>query len=269
MAGLAQMPLMGWSEGFSSMLSAGINPGGEFSLLKLDKLLSGYQFPFIGKFSTTSFNLEYKLYNLYGDNITFAGEMLLNGVKQDDLFKFDFSSWRWADNGIKNRVNKYRYYVSGNVHCAVNDTFTPQEWDVSSRISLTEEGTPYGGTGLLNRGKSSNREVVIQTNGKPIKKSYGQTLLSWKWGLPAVVQQMAETSLPGLQFALLDEFDVIYQNQKLTFRKKVKLDCGDQRLIDFKVFELTGDGVIPTVYWVDSMNRTVFIISGMEAYVLN
>lgn len=268
-AGLAQLPLLGWSDGFRSMLSAGINPGGEFSLLKLEKLLSGYQFPVINQFSTTSFNLEYKLYNLYGDATTFAGEMLLNAVKQDDLFKFDFTNWRWADNGIKNRVNKYRYYVSGNVHCAVNETFSPHEWEVSSRISLSEEGAPYGGSGLLNRGKTSNREVIIQTNGRPIKKAYGKTQLSWKWGLPAIVQKMAESSQTELQFALLDEFDAIYQNQKLTFRKKVKLDCGDQQLIDFKVFELTGDGVIPTVYWVDNMNRTVFIISGMEAYVLN
>jgi len=54
----------------------------------------------------------------------------------------------------------------------------------------------------------------------------------------------------------------------MLFRRKVNLDCGNDRLIDFKVFELTGDGVIPAVYWVDNKNRTVFVVSGMEAFIL-
>jgi hypothetical protein len=80
---------------------------------------------------------------------------------------------------------------------------------------------------------------------------------------------MAEASMAELQFALLDEFDAIHQHQRMVLRKKVKLDCGVEHPVEFKVFELTGDGVIPTVYWVDNHNRTVFVISGMEAYVLN
>ena len=134
---------------------------------------------------------------------------------------------------------------------------------------MSEESQAFYNTGLHNEGEAGRGEVTIQPKGKPIRKSYGSLPLGWKWGLPAVVQQMAEASMQELSFALLDEFDAIHHNQKLRFRKDVKLDCGEGQLISFKVFELTGEGVIPTVYWVDNMNRTVFIISGMEAYVLN
>jgi hypothetical protein len=127
---------------------------------------------------------------------------------------------------------------------------------------------PYGGTGIVNNGEIRNGVVCLNTGNKKIRKPLGNTGLSWKWGLIAVVQKMAEDSTTALQFAMLDEFDALFQNQNLKFRRKVTLDCGNNRKIDFKVFELTGDGVLPTVYWVDNMNRTIFVISGMEAYVL-
>ncbi len=268
-AGLSQLPLSGWGKGFSALLESGVNPGSEFSLLKLEKLLAGYQIPAIDRFSTSTFNLGYKMYNLYGDTALYAGEFLLHSSAQGNIRQFDFTHWRWADNGSKSRLKKFKYLVSGSVWSEANDALTPREWKVTSRISLSEEGAPYGGTGWFNSGKAQNGMVTIQTNGQPIRKAFGQTLLGWKWGLPAVVQQMAEASKVELQFALLDEFDAIYQNQKLSFRKNVKLDCGEGGLIDCKVFELTGDGVIPTVYWVDDQHRTIFVISGMEAYVLN
>ncbi len=268
-AGLSQLPLWGWAEGFSSMLAVGVNPSGEFSLLKLEKLLAGYQLPVNDKFSTASFNLGYKMYNLYGDNAVFAGEFHLDAVKKDNVYAFDFANWRWADNGIKDRVKRYRYFVSGNVECAADDTFSPGKWRVSSGIALPDGEVPFGGTGLIQNGEARDGEVTIRTNHRPIRKDFGQSPLSWKWGLPAVVQHMAESSLTSLHFALLDEFDAIHQDQKMRFRKMVKLDCGGGRLVEFKLFELTGDGVIPTAYWVDDQNRTVFVISGMEAFVLN
>ncbi len=272
MAGLvaaaSQIPLNGWSSGFKTLLSEGLNPSGEFSLLKLGKLLSGYEFPFIDQFSTSEFQSAYKLYNLYGNNAVNAGEFNLKSGVKGKSRQFEFLNWRFADNGIKNRARKFKYFVSGHVKCKSDATFSPEEWKISSRIALTESGPAYGGTELLNRGTVKNGEVRLHTSGKTIKKTYDLAVLSWKWGLPAVVQNMAEANLQELQFSLLDEFDAIYKRQILKYKNTIAIDCGDSRLINFKVFELTGDGIIPTVYWVDIWNRTVFVVSGMEAFVL-
>lgn len=267
-AGLVQLPLWGWSSGFAAMLSQGLNPSGEFSLLKLEKLLSGYKFPSTNQFSTVSFKSAYQLYNLYGDNAVFAGEFFLeSGMKGKDRW-FDFLNWRLAAEGIKNKDQKFMYVVSGHVKCKTDPTFSPEKWNVLSRIARSADGVAFGGTGIINEGKATGGEITLKTSGKTIKKTFGSEPLSWKWGLPAVMQNMAESSMEELRFSALDEFDAVHQIQKIRFRRNVKINCGNQQLIDFKVFELTGDGVIPTVYWVDNMNRTVFVISGMEAFVL-
>ena len=206
--------------------------------------------------------------DLYGDNAVFSGKFsLLSGISGENR-KFEFLNWRLANNGIKKRDKEFKYIVSGSVQCKNDSTITPEKWTVSSRIALTDDGSAYAGTGLLNKGAAKNGTIKLKSSGKTIQKSYGSMPLSWKWGLPAVVQNMAKESELELQFAMLDEFDAIYQNQKIRFRKKVTLDCGSDRLIEFRVYELTGDGVIPTVYWVDNLNRTVFVISGMEAFIL-
>ena len=267
-AGLSQLPLMGWAEGFATMFQEGVKPLGEFSLLKIGKLLSGYHFPFVEKFSTDSFKSEFKLYNLYGENATFAGELALTSVADGATRNFNFSSWRLANNGVMNKDQIYKYIVTGNAICKNNPTFSPQRWNVSSKIALSNESIAYKDTGLYYSGIEANTQIVNDHQGKLIRKPIGPIPLSWKWGLIAVVQNMSKESLQELQFSLLDEFDAIYKNQKIRYRKTVTLDCGKGQTLDFKVFELTGDGILPTVYWVDNLNRTVFVISGMEAFIL-
>lgn len=66
----------------------------------------------------------------------------------------------------------------------------------------------------------------------------------------------------------MDAWQTMAFKKEIRFRRKVTIDCGSNRLLDFKVYELTGDGVIPTVYRIDPMNRTVFVVSEMEASVL-
>jgi hypothetical protein len=266
---LSQLPLLGGSSGFSTILSEGVNPQNEFSLLKLEKLLPTYKFPFIDRFSTTSFYSEYTLYNLYGDHAVFSGKFFLKSALKEKGRQFDLFVWRFANNGIKKRDPEFKYFLSGKVQCHADPTFSPEKWNILSRIALTGDGPAYGGTAITNNGMAKNGVVKIKTPGKPIVKSHGPMPLTWKWGLPAVVQNMAENHIPELRFSTLDEFDTIHKNQTLKMRKKISLDCGEGRLVEFRVYELTGHGIIPTVYWVDHMNRTVFVVSGMEACVLD
>lgn len=265
---LSQVAFPGWARGFSTLLSEGINPAGEFSLLKLEKILPGYQLPLIRNFTTNSFESKFALYNLYGNNVTDAGDFRLNCVVDGENLQFGFTSARFANNGIHDKNTVFKYLVSGVVLCANNVALTPQKWNVSSKIALSEEGEAYKGTGIQNIGEVKGDKIHLSLGEKEIRKAFNSKGLSWKWGLIGVAQKMAELSVNDMQFALLDEFDAVYANQIMKFRRKVTLDCGISGLIDFKLFELTGEGVIPTVYWVDNMNRTVFVISGMEAYVL-
>jgi hypothetical protein len=265
--GLSQLPMIGWAEGFSTLLSQGINPAGEFSLLKLEKLLPGYTIPPSGNFSTGTFESSYNLFNLYGNNAVNAGDFTLISTGKGESRYFEFTSTRVANAGTKEKGKSFQYVVSGNVICKNNATLSPEKWKVDSRISA--DGSAFHGTGLVNQGTVKQGEIILDFGARKIRKSIDSQILSWKWGLISVAQKMAEESVAELQFSMLDEFDLLYRNQKLKFKKRVMLDCGTGQPIEFKVFELTGDGVIPTVYWVDNRNRTLFVITGMEAYVLD
>jgi hypothetical protein len=70
-----------------------------------------------------------------------------------------------------------------------------------------------------------------------------------------------------IHFSALDEMDMIYEHQYIRLRKYQEIDTGSGR-VNFKVYDVLGDGLIPTVYWVDELDRVVFIINGMEAFVL-
>ncbi len=62
---------------------------------------------------------------------------------------------------------------------------------------------------------------------------------------------MAEQSVHEIHFSALDEMDMIYEHQYARFRKKQRIDCGTSN-VEFSVFDVLGDGIIPTVYWVDN-----------------
>jgi hypothetical protein len=145
---------------------------------------------------------------------------------------------------------------------------TPLSWECETKISDNEAGVPYRDTLHQWRGSFKNGQVYYKSGLNCSKKKPSNKNLSWKWGIISLVQKMAEQSVPEVHFSALDEMDMLYEHQYARFRKKQQILCGSECL-EFKVFDVLGDGIIPTVYWVDHFNRVVFIITGVEAYVLS
>jgi hypothetical protein len=267
-AAVSGISLSAWSRGLLRLYNMGVDPGNEFSLLKLERLLPEYNFPEISSFSTDAFTLEYDLYNMYHTNDTFAGQMTMTERVIGRKRITDFHNERLANNGIMDRSKRFRYFVSGNVVCSNDNTFTPEKWDVASKIALTSDAPAYMNTELNNKGTAKNNQVRIKSAGKNILLTYDNEALTWKWGIISLVQTMAKNNVNSLQFASLDEFDICYNNQSVVHRRNSTIDCGAAGQIQFKVFEHLGEGIVPTVYWVDDKNRTVFVITGMESYIL-
>ena len=66
LAGMAAMvPGKILSASLAPLYECGINPGKEFALLKLEKILPGYAFRLDEDYSTRDYELEFRLYNLY------------------------------------------------------------------------------------------------------------------------------------------------------------------------------------------------------------
>lgn len=267
------IPKQLFSSSFGLLYQNGVNPGEEFSLLKMEKILPDYAIPLSNNFSTDNFRLNYTLYNFYQELAMIAGSFEI--LKKDSPAPtYMITCFRKATADISvenvNYTGKFRgYYIFKGQIEAKNDLLaSPVQWECETKISDDVNGSPYLNTLHQWQGSFKNGQVNYQSGKQHIIKMPVNQDLTWKWGIINLVQKMAEQSVPEIHFSALDEMDMIYEHQYARFRKKQVIDCGTSN-VEFSVFDVLGDGIIPTVYWVDNFNRVIFIISGVEAYVLS
>jgi len=267
------IPWQVFSASLGLLYRNGVNPGEEFSLLKMEKILPDYKIPLCNNFTTDKFWLSYTLYNFYQELAMTAGTFEI--TKKDGpmpSYKVTCARKATADFNIENAnyIGKYRgnYIFKGDIVTRNDLLASPVKWECETKISDDVKGLPYLNT--LHRWKGSFKigQVNYHSVSQHIIKKPANKDLTWKWGLINLVQKMAEQSVPEVHFSALDEMDMMYEHQYARFRKKQQIDCGTSN-VEFSVFEVLGDGIIPTVYWVDNFCRVIFIISGVEAYVLS
>ncbi len=273
LAGMAAMvPSHILSSSFAPLYTAQIDPENEFALLKLEKILPEYDFPFIDAYSTENFQLKFTLYNLYNNFVKLAGSFNISKQAANDP-NFHVESIRSSSTDIIFETDKYKknfkgsYFFTGDIITENNMLATPRSWLCKTKIARTLKDPPYMNTGHVWRGRVRDGKISYESGPYYQTKSIGERELTWKWGIINLVQKMAEESVNEIHFSAMDEMDMVYDHQYARFRKSKTIDCG-QRKIDFKVFDVLGDGIIPTVYWVDKLNRVVFLVTGTEAFVL-
>ncbi len=260
------------SSSFGLLYQSGVNPGEEFSLLKMERILPDYKIPVCKDFSTDSFRSGYTLYNFYKEMAMTAGWFEI--MKKDSStpsYQVTCIRKATADISIENEdyTGKYRglYIFNGEINAKNDLLASPVKWECETKISDDTNGSPYLNTLHRWKGSVKNGQVNYHSGKQHIIKTPANKALTWKWGIINLVQKMAEQSVTEIHFSALDEMDMLYEHQYARFRKKQQVDCGATN-VEFSVFDVLGDGIIPTVYWVDNFNRVIFIVSGVEAYVL-
>jgi hypothetical protein len=262
-----------FSSSFGLLYHSGINPGKEFSLLKMEKILPDYRIPPCSNFTTDKFWLSYTLYNFYQELVMNAGwfEILKKDIPGPTYLAACIRK-ATADISIENEnyIGKYRgnYIFNGQIEAENDLLASPLKWECETKISDDINGSPYLNTQHRWKGSYKDGHVQYHSGSQHIVKNPANPKLTWKWGIINLVQKMAEQSVSEVHFSTLDEMDMIFDHQYARFRKKQQIDCGTGN-VEFSVFDVLGDGIIPTVYWVDNFNRVIFIISGVEAYVLS
>ena len=245
-----------------------LTPGESFSLLKLERVLPGYILPESNQFSTDRFKMQYALFNLYDIAFVQAGDFLFQRIPSGKQATFRFHLNRYANVGLTGSGEKYSYILRGSAVCADNLFATPATWECESKIARSFRSTPMPGTAFSWTGAYESGSIRVSTHGKSVVKNIALPDLTWKWGLISVVQKMAENVIETAEFSSLDEMDIVYARQAIARSADRPVKYGEDH-ITFRVYDLVGDGIIPTVYWVDQHNRVVFIISGMEAWLLS
>jgi len=233
----------------------------EFSILKLNEVLEDYQYPSPNNFNPSSYLSNYKAISLIQGME--EGMLVFGKEKRPDGVNYHFQSQRYIPGG-------FAYTVQGKLQSGSAVFPWVDNWESSSMVSRRGSETPWLKSNRLVKGRAMSEKVLIEESGK--KKQYRlppDGHLSWKWGMVDLIPEMASGNIQSLRFAVLDEMDTVYQEQMARFKMNVSLsynEGGDK--MNFKVYDVTGTGVIPTVYWVDEAGRTIFIITGTEAYIL-
>ena len=260
----AAMPGKLLSSAFAPFYADQFDPGDEFSLLKLEGIFPEYQYPHAEQYSTDEFDLQFRLYNCYGKRAQPAGEF---SFKKQGGSKpvYSVKSMRMVSADHPPSQKKFDYFFKGRIVTRDDAFATPLSWECETKVATGVDEAPYLNSGHEWKGNYKNGVVKYSSGEVKLEKPVPHENLSWKWGLMNLVQKMDPKE--EIHFSVLDEMDMIYEHQYARLRKYQEIETGSGK-VKFKVYDVLGDGVIPTVYWVDELDRVVLIINGMEAFVL-
>ncbi len=188
--------------------------------------------------------------------------------------------------------SKVMFLAHGRTRCATDALATPREWSVTTQQRDANDNTAALVSGRL-RGAYDGRRIVLSEYGRE-ETVEAPAALGWCWGLFDAVQRLAVNSEDGQthRFTLLDHFDQIKPGHTLRLRKRCRVTLGTKLVVeeqatalehgtvyrpqrvehggtavDCVVFEQTGRGILPIVYWCTTDGCLLVVSSGLEAYV--
>ncbi len=250
-----------------------IKPGDAFTLLRIARIFPEYHFPYVQGYDTEQYNLKYRLCNFYADFVKDAGTFEMEKTGGPSPL-FLVSSRRDAAADVITELNDVyspdfsgKYVFEGKISTRNDLLATPLNWSCQTKIIRGNSEEAYMNTLHQWEGVHKDKAIYYYSGSYSLKKNRVEGNLSWKWGIIHLVQKMAEESLSEIHFSALDEMDMVYEHQYARFRKKQRIECGRGE-VEFSLFDVLGDGIIPTVYWVDEYHRVTFIITGVEAYLI-
>ena len=88
------------------------------------------------------------------------------------------------------------------------------------------------------------------------------------WCLFDAVQRLPREKTKPLAFTLIDHFDQPKPETTLAYRKPMTVGVAGGLTVATHAYEQFGRGNVPWVYWVDEAGRLLFVVAGLEGYVL-
>ena len=82
------------------------------------------------------------------------------------------------------------------------------------------------------------------------------------------VQRFAARRARPIPFTLIDHYDQPKGDCVLSPGKEMAVTVADGKAVPTRTVEQFGRGNVPWVYWVDAAGRLLFVVAGIEAYVL-
>lgn len=160
----------------------------------------------------------------------------------------------------------YSFFMNAESICREDELSTPLTWSYSAKMAASAGDPPYLETGVSKTGEVSGGQMRV-TTGADVETDAVPARYTHKYNLFDSTQHLSGPETRAVAFTLIDEFDQLRHNQVLEYHDQVQVLVGGipQTLT---AYVNKGEGVIPAVYWVDRYGRLLFMMSGMEIYVL-
>ena len=159
--------------------------------------------------------------------------------------------------------------VRANLVCAGDELATPVKWDSTYRAAAPAHPLKMS-LELRETGVARDRTIFIE-RGKEQKKLLLSSAYTSNWSLFDAVQRLARPSGASLRFTQLDAGDAPKPNQVLAFYQSADLQYRWPGAPNLRVhgFLQVGEGISPQVFWVDDRGELLFLLSGLDALVLD
>ena len=157
--------------------------------------------------------------------------------------------------------------VTGELYTHVDRPLsTPRKWTFHARL-LDASGKPIPRTTVSKTADVADGRIRIADaqEARTIAVAGPYTV---NWCLFDAVQRLAREKTKPIEFTLIDHFDQPKPEHVLAWRGKMDVVVAGGKTIPACVYEQLGRGNVPWVYWTDQRGRLLFIVAGLEAYVL-
>ena len=230
-----------------------------FSLNKFYPSVDSLVIPEIAFHKGESFEAKYSLFSFGYDIFRKEGNVSFSWKDQKERIVCSCIVERHTETG--NLKSIYHQISQHN-----NDKFlTPIEWTRHSGIAENIQDKPFSHTDLTGEVQIKENYLSVREKGKTLQKPLQELpLLKWaNWGL-----------IPGLNentdftFSWIDEMEQVFTGHRIKFREKVVVATGKGEASLYS-FQQTGSGIIPTVYWLTENKVLLFVVSGIEIYMLD
>lgn len=182
--------------------------------------------------------------------------------------------------------------VAAKIRCKADALSTPIRWEYSAHV-VDSQGKPYENSKIAKRAEAGagRIEIVDDTVTRRLAINGPFTI---NWALWDAVMRMAREAGDPLRFTMLDHFDQLKYRQTLAYRKATGIKLGQRRVkeetwkelekgriresrwaltggrdVTLYGFEQLGEGIVPWVYWTDAQGRLLFVVAGLEVYILD
>lgn len=230
-----------------------------FSLNKLAGIVEDYSTPSGAFDSEASWIHRYDIYSLAPHPMRKLGDLSIERVVgKDNGFSLKAVCRRDGYSG-------YSHYSRSVFECNDTPLSVPARWTIQSKLAESEQDKPYLMSGLKKSVTVEHDRLIVEA-GKNRQKIQLRGAYTCAWCLFDAAQRLSASMRPVF-FTLIDEGDAVAGKQSLRFHKAAVVRMRD-REVAMRAFRREGEGVIPTVYWVDLSGRLLFVVTGLEVYVL-